>query len=278
MPKTTAAEPSCFNLFTSRCSSALGCLGGLLVVSVPTLGHWGEAIWGQVGASRLPFTGWQPRRRAPDADVIHFGPALPRPHLRSTTRMLGGNRVTYGAELAEMACASSQSLHDIIGAHWRTFCRSSSGVIAERNWGTCGKTQLCVSDEWLGLLSLTCPPFLHYTSFSYSPTFLSRIQMQWFYFVVSCAVPSGVSITYQWGQWFALFSLFTSLLLFASPCPTKKKKRRHTCIFRGVGASQRQVSVTSMRSLALFPSSAAAGRARLLCIVFRLGWMTRVGW
>ncbi len=198
------------------------------MVPVPILGHWGEAIWGQVGASRLPFTGWQPRRRAPDADVIHFGPALPRPHLRSTTRMLGGNRVTYGAVLAEMACASSQSLHDIIGAHWRTFCRSSSGVMTERNWGTCGKTQLCVSDEWLGLLSLTCPP-----SSITPPSPTHRLFKQdpnagVLFWGVVCRSQWGVSITYQWRQWFAQFSLFTSLLLFASPCPTKKRKREGT--------------------------------------------------
>ncbi len=245
---------------------------------MPTLGHWGEAIWGQVGASRLPFAGWQPRRRAPDADVIHFGPALPRPHLRSTTRMLGSNCVTYGAELAEMACASSQSLHDIIGAHWRTFCRSSSGVMAERNWGTCGKTQLCVSDEWLGLLSLTCPPS---SITPPSPTrrlFKRDPNARVLFCGVVCRSQWGVSITNQWGQWCAQFSLFTSLLLFASPSPDKKRKRESTHVYFEVWARANVEYLLQARGLSLFfPSSAAAGRALTACFVFRLGWIAWAG-
>ncbi len=111
-------------------------------------------------------------------------------------------------------------------AHWRTFCRSSSGVMAERNWGTCGKTQLCVSDEWLGLLSLTCPPS---SITPPSPTrrlFKRDPNARVLFFGVVCRSQWGVSITNQWGQWCAQFSLFTSLLLFASPRPTKKEKEK----------------------------------------------------
>lgn len=179
------------------------------------------------------------------------------------------------------ACASSRSLHDIIGAHWRTFCRSFSGVMADRNWGTCGKTQLCVSDEWLGLLSLPSLPAPPSTvtppSFLFAG-FLNGIQMQKLYFAVLCVVPSGVCQSRINEDNDVPSLAFLPLLPPASPCSTKKKRR--TRILRGVGTCQRGVSVTSAQSLALFPLQLrqveqASAFDDMHCVS---AWLNRVGW
>lgn len=176
-----------------------------------------------------------------------------------------------------MACASSQSLHDIIGAHWRTFCRSSSGVMVERNWGTCGKAQLCVSDEWLGLLSLTCPPSTITPPCPTHRLFKQDPNAGALFCGVVCRSQWSVSITYQWGQWCAQFSLFTSLL-HCKPSLDKKRKRESTHAYFAVWARADVEYLLPARSLSLFfPSSATAGRALTACIVFRLGWIAWAG-
>lgn len=135
-----------------------------------------------------------------------------------------------------------------------------------------------MSDEWLGLLSLTCPPS---TITPPSPThrLFKQDPNAGLYFVVSCAVPSGVCQSHINEDNDVLSLAFSPLS--SSPQALarqeKKKKKKHTCIFGGVGASRRGVSVTSTQSLALFPlfSYSRQSSDGMHCVSARLN---RVGW
>lgn len=98
--------------------------------------------------------------------------------------------------------------------------------------------------------------------------------MQGLYFVVSCAVPSGVCQS-RINEDNDVFSLAFSPLSSSPQAlarQKKKRKRESTHAYFVVWARADVEYLLQARSLSLFfPSSATAGRALTACIVFRLG-------
>lgn len=102
--------------------------------------------------------------------------------------------------------------------------------------------------------------------------FLSRIQMQGLYYVVLCAVPSGVCQSHI-SEDNDVLSLAFSPLSSSPQALTRQKKRKRegTQAYLVVWAQANVEYLLQARSLSLFfPSSAAEGRALTAYIVFRL--------